>query len=96
MTEDADGMGESGPELLVEEDGPVRVVVLNRPDAFNAANEALHGRIAEIWSELDADPSVGAIVLTGAGQAFSGEATSTSSSAWSATSSCARRSWKRA
>ena len=72
MTQDSDGVGESGPELLVEEDGPVRVVVLNRPAAFNAANEALHGRIAEIWSELDADPSVGAIVLTGAGQAFSG------------------------
>lgn len=58
-------------ELLVEDHGPVRVVVLNRPDALNAANEALHGELARIWVELDADPEVRAIVLTGSGEAFS-------------------------
>jgi len=65
-------MGDRGAELVVEEDGPVRIVVLNRPDSFNAADEALHHRLAEVWGELDADPAVGAIVLTGAGKAFSG------------------------
>lgn len=59
-----------GAELLVEERGPVRVVTLNRPAAMNAANAALHGEIAAIWGELDADPSVRAIVLTGAAGAF--------------------------
>ena len=69
-------MGETqsqrGPdgELLVEARGAIRVVTLNRPAAFNAANEALHGEIARIWRELDADPEVRAIVLTGAGDAF--------------------------
>src|SRR5437879_5042582 len=58
-------------ELLVEALGPVRLVVLNRPRALNAANEALHGRLAHVWRELDADPEVRAIVLTGAGDAFS-------------------------
>lgn len=58
-------------ELLVEAHGAVRVVVLNRPDALNATNEALHGALARVWGELDADPDVGAIVLTGAGDAFS-------------------------
>jgi len=57
-------------ELLVEVQGRVRVVTLNRPGALNAANEALHGEIARIWHELDADPDVRAIVLTGAGKAF--------------------------
>jgi len=57
-------------ELLVEVQGRVRVVTLNRPGALNAANEALHGEIARIWRELDADPDVRAIVLTGAGKAF--------------------------
>ncbi len=59
------------PELLVESEGAVRVIVLNRPDALNAANQALHGRLARVWSELDDDPTVRAIVLTGAGDAFS-------------------------
>ena len=65
------GYPAAGPELLVESHGSVRVVTLNRPEAFNAADHALHGRLAHIWSELDADPEVRAIVLTGAGEAFS-------------------------
>jgi len=59
-------------ELTVEADGPVRIVTLNRPDALNAANDALHGALATVWGELDADPEARAIVLTGAGRAFSG------------------------
>src|SRR6267143_1148966 len=68
----ADGQTPRGPqgELLVEARGPVRVVTLNRPAARNAANEALHGEIARIWRELDADPDARAIVLTGSGDAF--------------------------
>jgi enoyl-CoA hydratase len=57
-------------ELLVEVQGGVRVVTLNRPGALNAANEALHGEIARIWHDLDADPDVRAIVLTGSGKSF--------------------------
>jgi enoyl-CoA hydratase len=68
----ADGVTSRGgeEELLVEVRGEVRVVTLNRPGALNAANEALHGEIARIWPELDADPDVRAIVLTGSGKAF--------------------------
>lgn len=57
--------------LLVEARGAVRIVTLNRPSAFNAANAELHGRLATIWRELDDDAEVRAIVLTGAGDAFS-------------------------
>lgn len=57
-------------ELLIERDGPVAVVTLNRPEALNAANAALHGLLARVWGELDTDPEVRAIVLTGAGDAF--------------------------
>lgn len=63
----AHGVGE---ELLVEARDGVRLVTLNRPNALNATDEALHGQIARIWAELDADPSVRAIVLTGSGRAF--------------------------
>ncbi len=69
----ADGVTERGPngELVVEARGPVRIVTLNRPAALNAANDVLHGELARVWPELDADPEVRAIVLTGAGDAFS-------------------------
>jgi enoyl-CoA hydratase len=68
-----DGVTSRGPdgELLLEARGDVRVVTLNRPDALNAANEALHGEIARVWRDLDDDPGARAIVLTGAGNAFS-------------------------
>lgn len=67
-----DGVSGRGPhdELLVEARGHVRIVVLNRPDARNAADEALHGAIARIWRELDADPEVHAVVVTGSRDAF--------------------------
>jgi enoyl-CoA hydratase len=61
-----------GDELLVEARGAIRIVTLNRPESFNATNPALHGRLARIWRELAADKEVAAIVLTGAGKAFSG------------------------
>jgi enoyl-CoA hydratase/carnithine racemase len=56
--------------LLVERDGPVVVVTLNRPDALNAFDEALHHAYARFWVDLERDDSVRAVVLTGAGKAF--------------------------
>ena len=68
-----DGVSGRGPadELLVEVRGAIRIVTLNRVDAMNAANEALHGELAQVWRELESDPAVRAIVLTGSGDAFS-------------------------
>lgn len=59
-------------ELLVEARGAVRILTLNRPAAFNAADAALHGRLARVWAELARDAEIAAVVLTGAGKAFSG------------------------
>src|SRR4051812_8529035 len=58
--------------LLVEEHGAVRLLTLNRPDAFNATNEVLHGALANVWTQLAADDEMLALVITGAGKAFSG------------------------
>jgi len=57
--------------LTIEADGPVRVVTINRPDAMNAVDEALHRAFAEVWGRLAADREAKAVVLTGAGRAFS-------------------------
>lgn len=57
--------------LTVEVDGPVRTVVLNRPEALNAIDVSLHRELAQVWRRLAADREARAVVLTGAGRAFS-------------------------
>jgi methylglutaconyl-CoA hydratase len=46
-------------------------LTMNRPDIRNAFNEQLIGDICEAMGRLNSDPNVRAIVLTGAGKAFS-------------------------
>lgn len=58
-------------ELVVEGEGPVRTVVMNRPERMNAVNAELHHALAEVWGSLRADHNVHVVVLTGAGGAFS-------------------------
>jgi enoyl-CoA hydratase/carnithine racemase len=62
---------ELSPTLLIEGEGAVRVLTLNRPDALNATDEELHGAIDRVWSHLAADRDARVVVLTGAGRAFS-------------------------
>jgi enoyl-CoA hydratase len=38
---------------------------------MNTTDETLHGELAEIWRDLDRDPSVNAAIITGAGRIFS-------------------------
>jgi len=57
-------------ELSVEGDGPVRTVVISRPAALNAVNQALHWALANVWRQLAADRAARVVILTGAGRAF--------------------------
>ena len=56
--------------VLVERDGPVMTIILNRPEARNAINRAASEAIAAAVDSLDADPSLRAGILTGAGGHF--------------------------
>lgn len=58
-------------EIDVRAEGVLRIVTLNRPDALNAVDDALHSGLARLWPRLSEDPEVRAVVLTGAGKAFS-------------------------
>ncbi|MBH0780755.1 enoyl-CoA hydratase/isomerase family protein [Nocardia bovistercoris] len=58
--------------LTVTGDGPVRTVVLDRPDELNAVNADLHRALAEVWRHLAADTEAKVVILTGSGRAFSG------------------------
>ena len=64
-------MDELAPELVVTAEGPIRLIELNRPEQRNAASEALHTALADLWDRLAADEAVRAVVLTGRGRAFS-------------------------
>lgn len=56
--------------LLVQSQGPVTVLQLNRPDVLNALNIPLMDLLIETMERLDTDPSVRCIVLTGSDRAF--------------------------
>lgn len=58
-------------DILVERTGRVAAVTLNRPLVRNALSRDLRRDLRSALSELDSDEGVGAIVLTGAGPAFS-------------------------
>ena len=53
--------------VLVERDGDIVTVVLNRPEKLNALNKAMWRRLGDVMAELDGDTDVRCIVLRGAG-----------------------------
>lgn len=62
---------EPTPHLLIDHRGPVALVTLNRPDKLNCFLDDMHVAIREVWNHLADDETVRAVVLTGAGRAFS-------------------------
>ncbi|MGH3562356.1 MAG: enoyl-CoA hydratase-related protein [Mycobacterium sp.] len=56
--------------VLTADDGPVRVLTLNRPEARNALNPELIGSLYAKLVDADTDPSVRAVVLTGTDPSF--------------------------
>jgi len=60
----------SEPNVLVERDGRIGVVLMNRPQALNALSGELMSALVAALEELDADPEIRAIVLGGGERAF--------------------------
>jgi 2-(1,2-epoxy-1,2-dihydrophenyl)acetyl-CoA isomerase len=57
--------------ILYTVDEHVCTITLNRPDVFNAFNDALTGELTAAFKQAAKDADVRAIILTGAGKAFS-------------------------
>jgi enoyl-CoA hydratase/carnithine racemase len=57
-------------EVLVEREGPVAIVTLNRPERLNAISGPMLAQLSQELLALDRDPEVRAVVLTGAGRGF--------------------------
>ncbi len=61
--------------VRLERDRPgVALVTLDRPDRMNAWTGRMHTELRAAFAHLEADPSVRAAVITGAGRAFCGGA----------------------
>jgi len=56
--------------ILVEQQGKVGLIRLNRPKALNALNDQLMDELGHALLAFDADEGVGCIVLTGSEKAF--------------------------
>lgn len=67
--------------LLTDNRGALRVLTLNRPDKHNALNTALTQGLLDALRQAEADESVHAVVLTGAGKSFCAGADTTEFSA---------------
>jgi enoyl-CoA hydratase/carnithine racemase len=65
-------MSSHTPEtVLVERDGAVLLVTLNRPGQRNALNRQMWHELREVFVDAQNDPAVHVVVVTGSGSAFS-------------------------
>ena len=60
----------SEPVLLVEDEGPVRRLTMNRPGSLNALDHALLEALVDAIAEAGRDEAVSVVVLAAAGRAF--------------------------
>ena len=58
------------PTLLIDDQGPVRTLTLNRPDRRNALTPELQGALIEAFEAAAAASHIQLLILTGAGQSF--------------------------
>jgi len=56
--------------IIVETDGAVGIIRLNRPEALNALNAQLMDEMTAALDAMEADDAIGAIVITGSDKAF--------------------------
>lgn len=56
--------------LIIERDGPVAVLKINRPEALNALNEQTLRDLMHAVDELEIDLDINVVILTGEGKAF--------------------------
>ncbi|MEL6664044.1 MAG: crotonase/enoyl-CoA hydratase family protein [Pseudomonadota bacterium] len=58
--------------ILLEKQGPIATITLNRPDKLNPLGQAGDGEaVRAVCQEIEADSSIRCAILTGAGRAFS-------------------------
>ena len=67
MTESGSGDDQT---VLVDRAGAIGTITLNRPEVRNAINGAVRRGIRQAMTDLEADPAISVVVLTGTDPAF--------------------------
>ncbi len=57
--------------IILEKDGPIAVLTLNRPQALNALNSGIRNDMEDALALLEIDDAIRVVIFTGAGRAFS-------------------------
>ena len=58
--------------LLFEDKGSgILLMTINRPEQLNATDAKLHNALSRVWLDIEDDPNVRVVIVTGAGRAFS-------------------------
>ena len=57
-------------QILLDQDGPIATITLNRPDQLNAYTTTMGDEVTSAFRSLQRDESVRVVILTGAGRAF--------------------------
>ena len=58
------------PVVIVEKDGAILIVTLNRPEKRNAINCEVMCRLYDAWVQLNDDDDLRVAILTGRGNTF--------------------------
>jgi enoyl-CoA hydratase len=53
--------------ILVEREGRVAILTINRPDKLNALNDQVRNDMLEVLGQIETDDAIGVVVITGAG-----------------------------
>jgi len=56
--------------LLFDQKGQIGIVKVNRPEALNALNAVVLEELSDIFGKIEADDSIGIVILTGEGRSF--------------------------
>ena len=46
-------------------------ITFDRPETFNSVDSEMHTQMTDMWIDIDRDPDINAVIVTGAGKAFS-------------------------
>ena len=76
-------MTDDNRPIRVETQGRVGLITLHRPQQLNALNDALMDALGAALRAFDADPGIGAIVITGSSKAFAAGADIDAMQDWS-------------
>jgi enoyl-CoA hydratase len=61
---------EAASSLILDRDGPIVTLTMNRPERGNSLSLDMVGRLAAAWDLVDGDPDILCVVLTGAGPRY--------------------------